>query len=86
MSRGMTKTNDILAPEILAHLTIAPDLKVGDLAVFTDYKGRQVGARVTRIEGGDVDGRVCGLETYQHGVYRIGDAISRPAKFVRGAC
>lgn len=77
-------TNTILAPEILAHLTVDRDLEVGDLAVWIDYRGREVGGRVTRIEGGDVDGRVCGLGV-QHGVYGIGDLISRPAKFVRRA-
>jgi len=75
---------DILAPEILAHLTVDRGLRVGDLAVFVDYKGREVGARVTRIEGGDVGGRCCGLGT-QHGVYGIGDLIDRPARFVRRA-
>lgn len=75
----------ILAPEITAHLAVARDLEVGDLAVFEDYKGRDVGARVTRIEHGQVWGRCCGLAPHQHGVYAIGDDICRDAVFVRRA-
>lgn len=75
----------ILAPEITAHLTVARELAVGDLAVFEDYKGHEVGARVTRIEHGQVWGRCCGLGQHQHGVYALGDIICRDAAFVRRA-
>ncbi len=77
-------TNTILAPEILAHLTVARALRVGDLAVFTDYRGRHVGARVTHILGETIVGKCVGLGT-QHGVYAIGDLISRDACDVKRA-
>jgi hypothetical protein len=78
-------TDTMLAPEMLAHTEIARELRVGDLAVFVDYKGRDVGARVTRIEHGTVWGRCCGLAPHQHGVYANGDMIVRDANDVRRA-
>ena len=79
-------TNDMLAPEITAHLEVARELRVGDLAEFTDYAGRKVGARVTRIEHGQVWGRCVGLGPHQHGVYTNGTAIIvRDARDVRRA-
>jgi phosphopantetheine adenylyltransferase len=45
----MHTNNEMLAPEILAHMTADRDLRVGDLAVFVDYKGREVGCSITRM-------------------------------------
>lgn len=83
----MTDTT-ILAPEILAHTTVAPDLEPGCLCVFEDYRGRMVTARVKSI-GTDaaqtVVMTVAGLATVQHGVYRIGDVIARDRVYVHRA-
>jgi hypothetical protein len=75
----------ILAPELAAHLTIAPDLEPGCLCVFEDYAGRDVTARVKSIADGTVVMSVAGLAAVQHGVYRIGDVIARDIRFVRRA-
>lgn len=72
----------ILANEIASHLAVARSLQVGDLAVFVDFKGREIGCKVTRIEAGTVWCQVAGLETCQH-CYKIGDTIAVDASRVR---
>ena len=76
-------TNTMLAAEMTAHLTVARALVVGDLAVFTDYAGRTIGCRVTRIDGGNVWCKVVGLSDQPP--YRIGDIICRDECYVRRA-
>jgi hypothetical protein len=46
-SEGMT--NSMLAPEMLAHVTVAPALKVGDLAVFETYTRNTIGCSISRM-------------------------------------
>jgi hypothetical protein len=74
----------MLANEITSHLSVPRALQVGDLAVFVDYKGREIGCKVTRIEAGTVWCQVAGLETWQH-CYKIGDVIAVDASKVRRA-
>lgn len=77
--------NTVLADEMVALFSLARELRVGDLAVFTDYKGREIGCRVERVDhGNNVWCRVCGLETWQ-GPYKIGDLIVIDAGQVRRA-
>ena len=60
------------------------EIAIGDLAVMTDYAGREIGVRVTHIhEDGSVTGRHCGLAA--PAPYQIGDAITRDRKWVRPA-
>lgn len=66
----------ILAPEILAHLTVARELRAGDLVVFTDYAGRTMGARITRMW---VAGEI--TREAQSEIYII-DGAARGCKFV----
>lgn len=78
--------DSILVTELAAHLATAPDIEPGCLCVFEDYKGRMVTAKVRSImEDGTVIMSVAGLETVQHGIYRIGDVIGRDRKFIRRA-
>lgn len=77
-------TNTMLANEMAAHFEIARGPRVGDLAVFVDYKGREVGCRIERVDHGNVWCRVCGLETWQ-GPYKIGDLLVIDSNKVRRA-
>lgn len=76
-----TTTADILALPLPMPAT---ELKVGDLAVFTDYAGRKIGCRVTRMEHGLVWCKVTGLDDWQ-GPYRRGDVMAIDADKVQGA-
>lgn len=90
-------TNEILAPEILAHTTVARDLVVGDLAVWVDYKGREIGCRVTQVWApGELGGTLHQNRTAHYRVvccgltvpapYHIGFEIVVEAKQIRRAC
>lgn len=70
--------------QIAARFVPQADLAVGSLAVFTDYRGREIGCRVERLEHGQVWCRVCGLEAWQ-GPYRSGDLQVMDAAKVRPA-
>lgn len=83
-------TNTMLAPEMTVHLTTARDLEVSDLAVFTDYAGREVGCRVTRIWAAgvistfaQVEVRICGLAVVKP--YSLGEVYVVDADKVRRA-
>ncbi len=82
--------NTMLANEMAAHFEVARDLRVGDLAVFTDYKGRQIGCRVTRMwaageisNSAQIECQVVGLSA--QGPYQIGFRLVVEASKVRGA-
>ncbi len=76
-------TNTMLANEMTAHFATARALAVGDLAVFTDYAGRAIGCRVTRIDAGMAWCKVTGLGEQRP--YRNGDVITRDLCHVRRA-
>lgn len=48
-------------------------LEPGELAVFEDYKGRQIGCRIEKVAEGMAWVRVCGLSDQPP--YRIGDRL-----------
>jgi hypothetical protein len=73
-------TNTMLAMTLPAP---APALTVGCLAVFTDYKGRQIGCTVQRLDAGMVWCKVAGLSDQPP--YRIGDIIVRDLCHVQRA-
>lgn len=75
----MTIIDNILAPEIASQFVVERDIEVGDLCVFIDYAGREIGARVTHVMGDTVVGKVCGLNVSRP--YTIGMQIARDRKF-----
>ena len=82
--------NTMLANEMSAHFSVARELRVGDLAVFTDYAGRDVGCSVTRMwaageisNSAQVEVRVCGLSA--PAPYSIGSKMVIEGSKVRRA-
>jgi hypothetical protein len=78
----------ILAPEVLAHTTVAPALKVGDLAAFQTYTRKWIGCSIVRMwDAGEISStaqievRVVG----DQGCYASGMKLVVEAAFVRGA-
>ena len=77
--------NNILAAEILAHITIAPALKVGDLAVFDTFGGQKIGCSITRMwDAGDISStaqievKVIGNQgCYKHGMKIVRRVLGR---------
>lgn len=80
----------MLAAEMTAHFVAAPALRVGDLAVFTDYAGRSIGCRVRRMfaageiaSSAQVEVSICGLSV--PAPYTIGATFTLDASKVKGA-
>lgn len=93
MARGVNiqiLMTDILAPEILAHTITPRALQVGDLAVWRDRAGREVGCTVTRAwkageitTAAQVEIKMCGLSV--PAPYYIGCKLVVDATAVRRA-
>ncbi len=78
---------DVLA---LALPVAAPELRAGDLAVFVDHAGRQIGCRVLQIWAAGVVSTTAQVKVSVAGLsapepYRIGMALTLDAAQVKGA-